>query len=285
MIPFTGYLMALLVGLCLGLLGSGGSILTVPVLVYLFRLDPVTGTSYSLFIVGVTSLAGLALGSRIGLRSLRAGLTFAGPSLTGVYLVRGHVIHALPPVLSLPGGGRLSRDLLIMAVFALVMAAAGAAMLMHGSRLRSARTAPDLTGPSPGPGGAARSRIFQGIRLGVAGFLAGALTGFVGAGGGFLIVPSLVLLAGFAMETAVGTSLALIAAQALAGFAADWSRMASIDWAFLAEFTLLSAVGAAVGRRFARRLDPAKLRAAFGVFLILLAAAIAAKEFFERGIP
>lgn len=266
----AGYVMAVLMGLCLGLLGSGGSILTVPVLVYLFRFNPVTGTAYSLFIVGVTSLAGLLIRGREGLPHLRAALAFAIPSLTGVYLVRGHVIHSLPDLLSLPGAFEVARDTFIMALFAVVMAAAGVAMLRGRAR-------PPLP---PSQAAAERPRL---LRIGAAGLAAGALTGFVGAGGGFLIVPALVLLAGLPMQGAVAASLAIISAQSMSGFAADWRLMESIDWGFLGAFSALSIAGALAGAALGRRFDGARLRAAFGWFLILIAAVILAKEILSGG--
>lgn len=267
MIPATGYLLALLIGLCLGLLGSGGSILTLPVLVYLFRLGPVTGTAYSLFIVGVTSLAGLLPRLSRGEVHLRAALAFAGPSLAGVYLVRAHVIHSLPETLRFPAGPDFSRDAFIMVLFACVMAAAGLAMLVRrASEARSVRSGV----PS----------IAALLRIAAAGLLAGALSGFVGAGGGFLIIPALVLLAGMPMAAAVGTSLALIAAQSLVGFAADWRLMDRIDWAFLLGFTFLSISGAVAGSLLGRRLDGSRLRAVFGWLILCVAVAIFAKEIF-----
>jgi uncharacterized membrane protein YfcA len=270
MLETSGYLMAVLMGLCLGLLGSGGSILTVPVLVYLFRLNPVTGTAYSLFVVGVTSLAGLLIRGREGLPHLRSALAFAVPSLTGVYLVRGHVIHSLPDLLPLPGPYAVARDTFIMALFAAVMAFAGLAMLRGGVR-------------PPRPHSHAAEEHPSLLRIGAAGLAAGGLTGFVGAGGGFLIVPTLVLLAGLPMQGAVAASLAIISAQSMAGFAADWGLMEGIDWGFLGAFSALSIAGALAGAALGRRFDGARLRAAFGLFLILLAALILAKEFFYGG--
>lgn len=271
MIDAAGYLMAVVMGLCLGLLGSGGSILTVPVLVYLFRFNPVTGTAYSLFVVGVTSLAGLLIRGREGLPHLRAALAFALPSLTGVYLVRGHVIHSLPSLLPLPGPMDVARDTFIMVLFAGVMAAAGFAMLRGGAR-------PGLpASPRPAPEHPSLPRI------GAAGLAAGALTGFVGAGGGFLIVPALVLLAGLPMQGAVAASLAIVSAQSMAGFAADWRLMEGIDWGFLGIFSALSIAGALVGAALGRRFDGARLRAAFGWFLLALAAGILANEILIGG--
>lgn len=279
----AGYLMAILMGLCLGLLGSGGSILTVPVLVYLFRFNPVTGTAYSLFVVGVTSLAGLLIRGREGLPHLRAALAFAVPSLTGVYLVRGHVIHSLPDLLTLPGSFAIARDTFIMALFAIVMAAAGLAML----RGRAMPFTPALPSSDAEIGPAQDAQAPQErprlIRIGAAGLFAGALTGFVGAGGGFLIVPALVLLAGLPMQGAVAASLAIISAQSMAGFAADWRLMENIDWRFLGAFSALSIAGALAGAALGRRFDGARLRAVFGGFLLFMAAVILIKEIFTGG--
>jgi uncharacterized membrane protein YfcA len=274
MIPASGFLIALIIGVSLGLLGSGGSILTVPVLVYLFRLNPVTGTAYSLFIVGATSLAGLLVHLRRSPVQWGPAVAFALPSLTGVYLVRGHVIHALPPSLTLPGAVEIPRDTFIMALFAAVMAAAGAAMLHR--RPAGVGAADGMAPGSP----THRARL---ARIAVSGLAVGALTGFVGAGGGFLIVPVLVMMAGLPMKAAVGDSLAIITAQSFLGFAADWRFMEGIDWGFLAGFSALSIAGAVVGGLLGRRLDGARLRSGFGAFLLLLATAILVKEIFLKG--
>jgi uncharacterized membrane protein YfcA len=279
MMEYLGYSLALLTGASLGLVGSGGSILTLPILVYLFRIAPVMGTAYSLFIVGVTSLAGLADQARKGRVDWRVTAVFAAPSLLGVFLVRRYVIHALPDVLHLPMGFVAGRDSFIMALFALMMAAAGAAMLLDG-RKRAGAAAPD---PGTAPAGKAAPGEGPGPRLNfpaiaLEGLFVGVATGFVGAGGGFLIVPALVLLAGLPLETAIGTSLAVIAVKSLAGFAGDVGRMGQMDWAFLGAFSLLSLIGVAAGGYAGRRLSGNRLKRGFGICTVVLAVAILCTE-------
>lgn len=269
MIPLFGYGMALLMGVCLGLLGSGGSILTVPVLVYMFRFTPVVGTAYSLFIVGLTSLVGLLVQIHRGKVRVAAALTFLVPSLAGVYLVRGHIIHGLSETLHLPLGMEIPRDTFIMSLFALVMAAAALSMLY--------RKSPDGDGL---PDAGFRPRFLRACLIGMSGLLVGGLTGFVGAGGGFLIVPVMMLLARLPMELAVGTSLAVITAQSLVGFAADWTRMGPVDWRFLFSFSLLSMVGVLAGGLLGRRMGGEKLRFVFGWLVLTLSLVILSKEIF-----
>lgn len=272
MIDAAGYAMAVAIGLCLGLMGSGGSILTVPVLVYVFRLNPILSTAYSLFIVGTTSLAGLTVQARQG--KIRPGIaaTFAIPSLIMVYLVRGHFIHNLPEVVQVPWGVAMSRDAFIMGLFALVLAGAGVSMLW--------KKAPENSGQSHGAG---RKPRLNAIGIGLAGLFVGALTGLVGAGGGFLIVPVLVLLGNLPMKSAVGTSLAIITAQSFTGFFTDWRHVESMDWRFLAAFSLLSIGGAIAGGFLERRLDGERLRTPFAWTILALAAVILAGEIFTRG--
>lgn len=270
MIDVAGYAMAIAVGLCLGLMGSGGSILTVPVLVYVFRLNPILGTAYSLFIVGVTSLAGLAVQARQGKIRLGTAAAFAIPSLTMVYLVRGHFIHDLPDTIMVPWGGAVSRDTLIMGLFGLVLAGAGLSMLRK-------RPTPECCESIR----SGRKPMLHATGIGMAGIFVGALTGMVGAGGGFLIVPVLVLLGNLSMKAAVGTSLAIITAQSFAGFFTDWNRMGNMDWRFLAGFSLLSIGGAVAGGLLGRRLDGERLRTPFAWIILALAAVILAGEILQ----
>lgn len=282
MMECLGYSLALLTGASLGLVGSGGSILTLPILVYLFRIAPVTGTAYSLFIVGVTSLAGLADQARKGRVDWRVTAVFAAPSLLGVFLVRRHVIHALPDMLHLPMGIAMGRDSFIMSLFALMMAAAGAAMLLDGrKRTGTAALEPGTDSPEGAAPGAGSGSGLNLPVIALEGLIVGVATGFVGAGGGFLIVPALVLLAGLPLETAIGTSLAVIAVKSLAGFAGDFGHMSQgnqMDWAFLGIFSLISLAGVALGSYSGRHLDGNRLKRGFGIATLILAAAVLCKE-------
>lgn len=274
MIPILGFGMALIIGLCLGIMGSGGSILTVPVLVFLFHMDPVTATAYSLFIVGATSLMGLTTRLRAGKVDFRATLLFALPSLLAVFLVRKYVVHALPASFEMPWGAPLSRGSIIMGVFGAVMMAAAISMLWH-SKSPVQRGDGNETKSRPGQNAAA---------IGLEGLLVGTITGFVGAGGGFLIVPVMLLLGHLSMETAIGTSLTIIFAQSLVGFLTDISLMTEIRWGFLLGFTGLSIAGVLAGSHLSRYIPAPGLRRAFGWFTLILAVSILGHEIYLRSV-
>ena len=201
-----GYFASIFMGLSLGLIGGGGSILTVPILVYLFGTNPITATAYSLFIVGTTALVGGLSYLKKKEVDLKTGFLFAVPSFVGVYLTRAYVVPALPdPVFQL-GTLVFSKALLIMLVFAVLMVAASVSMIRQ-KKATDKKTELSKT-----------ARI---LLIGLEGFVVGGVTGFVGAGGGFLIIPALVILVGMPMKMAVGTSLFIIATKSLIGFTGD----------------------------------------------------------------
>ena len=245
-------LLALTIGLVLALIGSGGSILTVPVLVYLMHIEPVTATAYSLFIVGMTALAGAVPYWKRGELDRTALIWFSFPSIAAVWLTRAILLPALPDVWLTVGAVSIGKGQALMILFAMLMLSAAVLML---------RDAPPLAKTStPRPG----LLILEGIVVGV-------LTGLVGAGGGFLIIPALVLLAGLPMKTAVGTSLALIALKSLIGFTGDLSSGLAPDWTLLLSFTGVAILGILLGARLVPHIPAASLKKGFGVFLILVA--------------
>ena len=260
-----GYFASILIGVSLGLIGGGGSILTVPVLVYLLGLSPVLSTAYSLFVVGTTSLVGSFTYMRKQLVNYRAALVFAVPSFITVFLTRKFLVPAIPdPVFTL-GEFTLSKGAGIMGLFALIMLAAAFSMIRHKV---------DKEKDSEGKG-----TSFNYPLIGLEGAAVGLLTGLVGAGGGFLIIPALVLLARIPMKMAVGTSLLIIAAKSLIGFLGDVGQQA-IDWNFLAIFTSLSVVGIFLGSYLTRFIPGEKLKRIFGWFVLGMAVFILWKEFF-----
>lgn len=267
-----GYLMALATGLSLGLLGSGGSLLAVPALIYFFHEDAVTAASYSLFVVGLTSLVGFSLKKRGESLEWAPTLAFAIPSLIAVFLVRKYVVHALPDVLTFPWGP-VGRDQMLIAVFGMVMLAAGISMLLH-------------SGAHPGSRVGERSRQTRtGLSvLGCEGLLVGTITGFAGAGGGFLIVPAITLLGRIPFKTAVLTSLMIISVQSLAGFLGDFAAAETIRWEILLWFSLVSIAGVAAGNGLAKLWAGERLKLAFGWFTIFVSLAILAREFLPGGI-
>lgn len=260
-----GYFASILIGVSLGLIGGGGSILTVPVLVYLLGLSPVLSTAYSLFVVGTTSLVGSFTYMRKQLVNYRAALVFAVPSFITVFLTRKFLVPAIPdPVFTL-GEFTLSKGAGIMGLFALIMLAAAFSMIRHKE---------DTEKDSEGKG-----TSFNYPLIGLEGAAVGLLTGLVGAGGGFLIIPALVLLAKLPMKMAVGTSLLIIAAKSLIGFLGDVGQQA-IDWNFLAIFTSLSVIGIFLGSYLTRFIPGEKLKRIFGWFVLGMAVFILWKEFF-----
>jgi uncharacterized membrane protein YfcA len=257
-----GYFASALIGLSLGLTGSGGSILTVPVLVYLFHIEPTLATAYSLFIVGVTSLVG-AVRSMFGQGiDHRKAAVFAVPSFIAVYLTRRLLIPLIPLHLFTVNGFTVTRELALMVFFALLMLAASVAMIR--SRKTEASMPPGRTGNS--------------ILIALDGTAVGLVTGTVGAGGGFLIIPALVLLAKVPMKKAIGTSLLIIAANSLIGFAGDINAGRTIDFPFILLLSALATGGIFIGSYLAQFTDGQKLKTAFGWFVLGMGVAILVKE-------
>lgn len=255
-----GYACAVLMGTVLGLIGGGGSILTVPILVYILSFDAVESTAYSLFIVGLASLVGAYQYYRRGLVNFRVGAVFAIPALVGVYSVRKFLVPWLPDVLFNNTALEVSKGSFILIVFSLVMLAAAVSMI-RGRKEKDAQEK-ELNLPL----------------IGIEGVLVGAVTGFVGAGGGFLVIPALVVLAGLEMKVAVGTSLMIIAVKSLIGFIGDVQVMASIDWTFLLIFSGLSIAGIFAGSYLSQKIPGQKLKPAFGWFVLAMGTIMISKE-------
>lgn len=260
-----GFACAIIIGTSLGLIGGGGSILTLPVLAYLFHIDAVLGTAYSLFVVGITSLVGAINFHRKQLIDYRTALVFAVPSLIAVYSTRRYIVPAIPEQLGSLAGIDLSRDLLIMLLFAVVM------LIAAFSMIRKKKTTADAKKS------ASTARKFNYPVIMLEGLLVGLVTGLVGAGGGFLIIPALVLLAGLPMKKAIGTSLLIIAAKSLIGFLGDVGNP-NIDWSFLLAFSGLSIVGILLGTWLSKFIPGAKLKTAFGWFVLVMGVFIITKE-------
>ncbi len=257
-----GYLGALLIGVVLGLIGGGGSILTVPVFVYLFAVNPVTATAYSLFVVGVSALVGAFQNLKKGLIDFKTAIVFAIPAFITVYITRKFIVPAIPENLFTIWDFTITKDVGIMVFFALLMAVASYSMI------RNKRPEPEDETP-----------IKYNIPLIIVeGVVIGILTGLVGAGGGFLIIPALVLLAKLPMKKAVATSLLIIAIKSLIGFIGDVENFA-MDWNFLLTFTLLSVLGIFAGVWLNHFIDGKKLKKAFGWFVLVMAVYILVKEF------
>jgi uncharacterized protein len=262
-----GYLAALAIGLILGLMGGGGSILTVPTLVYLVGLDPLLATAYSLFVVGTTALAGAGGYVRQRLVSYPSALLFAPASLAAVFATRRFLLPAIPAELFTGGGLVVTKTLCVMVVFAVLMLLAATSMIRGAGP-----SLPDACVPAPP----------RWPLLVLIGAVVGVLTGFVGAGGGFLIIPALVVLARLPMKTAVGTSLLIIAINSLTGFSGDLSNGLHPDWAFLLPFTGVALLGIVCGTAVARYVPGGRLKPAFGWFTLLMGTFVLVKELVLR---
>ncbi|UAB81315.1 sulfite exporter TauE/SafE family protein [Marixanthomonas sp. SCSIO 43207] len=256
-----GYLGALLIGLVLGLIGGGGSILTVPILVYALSLNPVTATAYSLFVVGGTSLVGAIKNMRKGMVDLRTAIIFAIPAFIAVYLTRAFLIPAIPDQLFEVNGFIVTKNLAIMLFFSVIMLLASVSMIRNKRNDTDQNTTIHYNYPL----------------IIVEGLVVGTITGIVGAGGGFLIIPALVLLAKLPMKKAVATSLLIIAIKSLIGFIGDVQNL-NIDWPFLILFTAISVVGIFLGVWLNKFIDGKKLKKAFGWFVLLMGIYIIYKE-------
>ncbi len=261
-----GYIASFLIGVSLGLIGGGGSILTVPVLVYLFHFDPMRATAHSLFIVGFTSLTGSISRYRLGQVDLTTALLFGIPSIMAVYITRAFVVPLIPAVVIETGGLVVTRNLFMMLLFALLLVLAAIFML---SRSKD----PAVTGRTP-------TSSFAGLFL--QGTLTGLITGLVGVGGGFLIIPALVVLRRLSMNDAIGTSLVIIAANSLFGFTGDLGKTI-INWPVLFTITALAVAGIFAGNRLNGYIPAVKLKKGFGWFVLLMGLYIIIKELFFPG--
>lgn len=261
-----GYLGALFIGLTLGLIGGGGSILTVPILAYLFGFDPVMATAYSLFVVGTTSLVGSYSFYKRGLVSVKTAVIFGIPAMVMVYLTRAFIVPAIPEVLVEFNQLQLTKGVFIMVLFAVLMLLASISMIRGRKKLSSIEDE-----------NVAVEQKFNYPAILVEGTIVGLLTGLVGAGGGFLIIPALVIFSKLDMKMAVGTSLVIIAVKSLVGFLGDVSNY-TIDWSFLLIFTGISIGGIILGSLLSKRIEGEKLKKAFGFFVLIMGVYILIKE-------
>jgi uncharacterized protein len=244
-----GYIASVSIGIILGLMGGGGSILSIPILVYLFHVDAVMASAYSLFIVGTTSLVGAVPKYREHLVNIRTGFIFGIPSIASIFITRKWIVPAIPDVLFSINDFQFSKRILLLGIFALMMILASYSMIRKPGTVKKDDQ---------------EVRIFLTM---FEGLLIGFLTGLVGAGGGFLIIPALVLLTGLPFKTAVGTSLFIIAINSLIGFFGDVLNY-QMNWAFLLTITSLAVAGIFIGNRLQKNVSSQKLKKAFG-WLIL----------------
>lgn len=251
---FIGFTAAILIGLSLGLIGGGGSILTVPILVYFFNIDPVIAGTYSLFVVGVTSAVGSFSHYQKGNVNFRFVLAFGVPSLIAVFLMRKFAMPAIPAQLFHFGTHLVTKSLLLMITFAVLMVAASVSMLKKNGKVPrdEKHTQPNY------------------YRLSAFGVLVGLITGFVGVGGGFLIIPSLVILTGMPMKKAVGTSLMIMTISSLIGVTGDLFSNEPLNYLFLVSFCGFAVAGILAGTYLGRYISNERLKPVFGWFVLLM---------------
>ena len=260
-----GLLLAALVGISLGLIGSGGSILTIPILVYVMGIEPVSATAYSLFIVGSTALVGGVFKAAQKNVDFKTVLIFGIPSIVTIYITRLWLVPFIPDYLFTIGSFVVTKAIALMLLFATVMILASFSMIK----------------PSNLDGNIADGNVtlkYNYPMILIEGIIVGLLTGLVGAGGGFLIIPSLVIFAKMPIKLAIGTSLFIIASNALIGFTGDLQGNQIIDWTLLLKFTSSAIVGILIGIKLSKKISSEKLKTSFGWFVLTMAIYIIIKE-------
>jgi uncharacterized protein len=264
-LEILGFILAFLIGTTLGLIGAGGSILTITVLVYILGISPTLSTTYSLFIVGITSLVGSIDYFRKGMVDFQKGLFFSFPAFIMVFVMRKFVMPKIPAIVFQNSSLVISKNLLVMLFFALLMIIASYSMITS-KKMQQETSQKSIS---------YWLIFFEGI-------IVGLLTGFVGAGGGFLIIPALVLFAKLPMKKAVGTSLIIITINSVFGAIGDFSAGISLDWVFLSKFATCTISGVLFASFFSKKINGEKLKPAFGWFILLVGCWIIMKEVFLR---
>lgn len=256
-----GYVASLFIGISLGLIGGGGSILTVPILVYLFNINPKLATTYSLFIVGLTAAFGAIRHYKMGNIKMKSAMYFAVPSLITLLFVRKVILLRIPELIPLGAYYTVSRGTIIMVLFAVLMVLASYSMI---------RKQKDLP----------REQHIKSLYLMFIGAMVGIITGFLGAGGGFLIIPALLFFARMQMKQAVGTSLLIIAFNSLLGFGGDIINGVQMDYVFLLTISFIAGFGIFIGTFLSKKMDGAQLKPIFGWFVLVMGIYIITKELF-----
>jgi uncharacterized membrane protein YfcA len=262
----SGYSASLAMGVALGLTGGGGSILTVPILVYLFGVLPVNATAYSLAIVGLVALWGTWTAYRSNDLHFKLGLVFGIPGVVGVVFSRRILLPGVPDTMAMLGGD-FSKNSLLLVLFSILMLAASLSMIRASRQHPLPAKALDLpTAKTPLPW------------ISVVGLAIGILAGFVGAGGGFLIVPALVTLARLEIKQAVGTSLLVISLQSVLGILGDRAALLAMDPRLFASVAALALLGMSIGSRLRHNISPARLKLGFGLFVLVMGTVIFVRE-------
>jgi uncharacterized protein len=259
-----GYIASVLIGVSLGMVGSGGSILTVPVLVYIMGINPLLATTSSLFIVGVTSLVGGIRAYSKKQVDFKAVTEFGIPSILSIFMTRHYLLPAIPDTIFTISKMVISKEIFLMVIFAILMLVASITMIRSHESIVNAEHKDKI-------------RHDKVLPLMLLGFCIGIVTGLLGAGGGFLIIPTLVLFLKLPMKTAVGTSLLIIAINSLFGFLFSLKQF-EFNWTILISFTLLSIIGIFIGSKLADKVSGSALKKGFGWFVLIMGIYIIIKE-------
>jgi uncharacterized membrane protein YfcA len=263
-LEIIGYFGAIMIGVALGLLGGGGSILAVPIFAYLFGIDKMVATAYSLFVVGVSSIAGAFSYFERDLISYRTVLFFGVPATLSVFLNRYFVIPLIPENLLVIDGFVLTKGASVMLLFSLLMILS-ARIMIKGREVVIHDDEKRITSP------------FRYFSIIVQGLFIGFITSLVGAGGGFLIIPSIIALFHLPVKKAIGTSLCIVMMNSLIGFSGDIGNI-QIEWIFLIKFSGLSLSGIFLGSFLSKRIPGSKLKPMFGWFVLIMGVWIIIKE-------
>jgi uncharacterized membrane protein YfcA len=261
---FLGYVVSGLIGVSLGLIGGGGSIIAVPMLVYLFHIDPVFATAYSLVIVGSTSLVGSIRSSLNKMVDFKTAFLFSIPSLVAVYLTRHFLLPQIPSMIFAAGAFILTKDTLLMIFFSALMIIASFKMIT--SKAAEVEEGSEIQ--------------FDYLKMSIQAIILGIVTGIIGAGGGFLIIPALVLFAGLGMKKAIGTSLVIITINSLSGFLGDLGTGIQLNYPLVAIISGFAIAGVFIGTYLSKFIDGSNLKKGFGWFALAMALVILAKELF-----
>ena len=262
-----GYSLALFIGISLGLIGSGGTILAVPILVYLFKIKNMQeATHYSMFIVGTTAFIGAFKKYQEKLVDFKTAFYFLIPSIISLFFTRKIILPQIPTELFNVGNFHFTKDIFLLILFAVVMLFASFSMFKSAQQQDV-----DCFAKIP-------TANENHLKTSVAAVFVGFLTGLLGAGGGFLIVPVLILLKNHCMRRATGTSLIIITVNSLFGFLGDLHTQ--INWQLVFIFSAIAIVGMLIGLKLSEKIEGAKLKKIFGVMVLLIGIYIIIKEIF-----
>ena len=259
----VGLLASFFMGTVLSFLGAGGSILTLPILVYLFQIDIIQATTYSLLLVGLTAVFGCVASFKDKLIDFKTGIIFGIPSIIGVVLARKIVLPFLPDQI-LVGNFILEKSFMIMILFAVLMLVSSSLMIRDRKPVLSKTNN--------------KNAYERNIIIILEGLIVGQLTGFVGAGGGFLIIPALVLLTGLSMNIAVATSLFIIAIKSLMGYLSDLIDGFQTDWMFVFYVCVFTLIGVFFGRILSKRVSDKQTKKLFGYMTLIISIIIIGEQ-------